>query len=329
MTNDSNHRDGYTQDDAVERLIRIAGKRVMPPADLYERTFRVATDALQRKVRRRRWRAYGVAGAGAVLALVLGWQLQGPPQVAPSIAHIDRMIGPVSIRGEDAGWSLSDSRVRALARGMSVRTESASRAALTVGGRYSVRLAEATELRLLAEEHLQLVAGKVYVASLTEQGGAIVITTSAGEVSDIGTQFEVQLRPEGLRVRVRQGEVAIDRPLGRLRGIAGEELIVKIDGTIQRGKIQPDDAAWQWTQALAPMITIDGQPLTTLLRWVERETGHIVRFANVDVERAVNTTILHGDIGSLAPMDALTVMLSTTDFRHRILQDGTIIIESR
>jgi ferric-dicitrate binding protein FerR (iron transport regulator) len=212
---------------------------------------------------------------------------------------------------------------------MSVRTSSASRAALTVGDRYSVRLAEATELRLLSDDELQLVAGKVYVASLTELGGTMVITTAAGEVSDIGTRFEVQLRPEGLRVRVREGEVAIDRPLGRLRGVAGEELIVKTDGTIRRGKIQPDDAAWQWTQALAPTISIDGQPLTTLLRWVERETGRIVRFANVDVERAVNTTILHGDIGSLAPMDALSVMLSTTDFRHRILQDGTIIIESR
>jgi ferric-dicitrate binding protein FerR (iron transport regulator) len=329
MTNDSDHRDGYTQDDAVERLIRIAGKRMLPPADLYERTFQVATDALQRKVRRRLWRAYGVAAAGAILAVFLGWQLQSPPEVAPSIAHIDRIIGPVSIRGEDADWSLTDSSVRAIARGMSIRTESASRAALTVGDRYSVRLAEATELRLLSSGRLQLVAGKMYVASLTEQGGTMVITTAAGEVSDIGTQFEVQLRPEGLRVRVRQGEVAIDRPLGRLRGIAGEELIVKMDGTIRRAKIQPDDAAWQWTQALAPTISIDGQPLTALLRWVERETGRIIRFANVDVERAVNTTILHGDIGSLAPMDALTVMLSTTDFRHRILQDGTIIIESR
>jgi ferric-dicitrate binding protein FerR (iron transport regulator) len=329
MTSDSDHQDSFPRDDAVERLIRVGGKREVPPAHLYERTFQIATDALDRKLRRRRWRASGVAAAGVMLAVFLAWQVQGPPKIAPSIANIDRIIGPVLVRSEGSDWALTDSRDRTLARGMSVRTESASRAALSVGGRYSVRLAEATELRLLSDSRLQLVAGKVYVASLTEQGPAMVIATPEGEVSDIGTQFEIQHRLERLRVRVRQGAVAIDRPSGQLRGAAGEELIVNADGTVQRGAVAPDDASWQWAEALAPTISIDGQPLTALLRWVERETGRTVRFANVEVERRVNTTILHGDIGSLAPMDALTVMLSTTDFRHRILQDGTIIIEAR
>ena len=54
-----------------------------------------------------------------------------------------------------------------------------------------------------------------------------------------------------------------------------------------------------------------------------------VRFADAEVERRASTTTLHGTIRSLAPLEALSVMLATTDLAHRLLPDGTILITSK
>ena len=69
--------------------------------------------------------------------------------------------------------------------------------------------------------------------------------------------------------------------------------------------------------------------MSFLLDWVARETGKEVRFAEPALVRKANTTILHGDIGDLAPLDALALMLATTDLEHAILDDGTILIRLR
>ena len=48
-----------------------------------------------------------------------------------------------------------------------------------------------------------------------------------------------------------------------------------------------------------------------LLAWVARETGKTIRFEKPELERKVQTTILHGNIRLLTPLDALGVMLAT------------------
>ena len=79
--------------------------------------------------------------------------------------------------------------------------------------------------------------------------------------------------------------------------------------------------------ALASAPDIDNQPLTVLLAWVARETGVPVRYATPAIERKASATILHGSIRRLEPLQALAVMLATTDLRHEVLADGTIMIK--
>jgi hypothetical protein len=78
-------------------------------------------------------------------------------------------------------------------------------------------------------------------------------------------------------------------------------------------------------QSVAPAPDIDEQPVTLLLTWVGRETGKVIRFASPDVERRAGQTILHGNIRHLSPMEALQVMLATTDFEPAV-SDDTILI---
>ena len=67
-------------------------------------------------------------------------------------------------------------------------------------------------------------------------------------------------------------------------------------------------------------------PLTVLLEWVARETGRVIQFDKPEIERKAGTTILHGNIRHLAPLEALEVMLATTDLEYALPDDGTILI---
>ena len=91
--------------------------------------------------------------------------------------------------------------------------------------------------------------------------------------------------------------------------------------------IAANDPDWRWIHSLASAPDIDEQPLTVLLAWVARESGVKVRYASPAIERKATATILHGSIQRLKPFEALEVMLATTDLRHEVLSDGTILIK--
>jgi ferric-dicitrate binding protein FerR (iron transport regulator) len=172
------------------------------------------------------------------------------------------------------------------------------------------------------------VRGAVYLdTGMTGTTRRIAVVTRAGTVTDVGTQFEVHDRDGQYRVRVREGEVLLQSDDGLRRGVAGQEIRIDASGDVSVGSIRPDDPAWAWVQALATAPDIDRQPLTVLLAWVSRETGASIRYATPAVERKAATTILHGSIRHLTPLEALSVMLATTDLRHEVLTDGTIIIK--
>jgi hypothetical protein len=128
-------------------------------------------------------------------------------------------------------------------------------------------------------------------------------------------------------VRVREGEILLQRDDGVRRGAAGQEISIDASGAVSIASIRPDDPAWAWVQTLAAAPDIDRQPLTVLLAWVSRETGASIRYATPAVEHKAATTILHGSIRHLTPLEALTVMLATTDLSHELLADGTIMIK--
>jgi ferric-dicitrate binding protein FerR (iron transport regulator) len=318
--------------DALARLVHGAGRRETPPVQAYDRALTAATEVWRAKVRRRRWRT-ALTLAASIAALAVGGfiaqgSLDSPTSAAEPIARIARVIGTVRVRADTASdWTEVHEGAGSLPAGTTVRTDTASKLALQVD-EVSVRVAGNAEIVLDSLSQLRLVRGKIYVDTGHDSApGRMSVITPAGAVSDVGTQFEVQYDGAGYHVRIREGEVLLRHDARRQRGRAGEQLSIAASGAIRVTPMAPDDPAWHWVHALASAPDVDNQPLAVLVAWVARESGVKVRYATPAVERRAMTTILHGSIRNLEPLEALSVMLATTDLQHEVLADGTIMIK--
>jgi ferric-dicitrate binding protein FerR (iron transport regulator) len=331
MTADTPDRNSASEerDDAVAQLIRVAGRRVEPPAAAYEKTLAAAMAAWDQLQSRRRRRVFATVAAAIVLALGVAYLLTNVPQgTAPGVGHTDRIVGTVEVRTDkQPEWSILGDESQQLPRGAQLRTSAGSRAGIVLSAGVSLRLAEATQIELLSESRLHVTAGKVYIdTGGTGARSGIEVVTAAGTAVDVGTQFEVQYRDGEYRLRVREGRVLLRRDTGEVDGQAGDQLKILAGGELERSRIEQDDPGWDWVESVAPAPDIDKQPVTVLLTWVARETGRSVRFATPDIERKAGTTILHGNIRHLAPLQALSVMLATTDLEYELPDEATILI---
>jgi ferric-dicitrate binding protein FerR (iron transport regulator) len=317
--------------DAVAELIRTAGRRVEPPSAAYERALAAATAALETKLRRRTQKRWSIAVAAsallAAIALTLSIAPQDPARIA---ARTDRIIGAVEVKTDGGGWTALSADAVDLQASTEIRTRAGSGAGLVLAGGASLRLADATHIALQSDSRVHLLNGKVYLdTGATTAAQQVEVVTAAGSAIDIGTQFEVLYRDDAYRLRVREGRVRLDRGPDIIDSQAGEQLTIDARGLVARTQLQADDADWEWAQALAPPPDIDGRPLSVLLAWVARETGKTIRFEQPELERKAQTTILHGSIRLLAPLDALAAMLATTDLEHVLADENTILIRLR
>ena len=324
--------------EALGALIRSAGRRIEPPLSAREQTLAIALEAWQEKsahTRHRRaagWLAVGSAVAAGVVAVVLhDWTWRTPVGVpAVPVARLERGIGAVETRltGEQ-DWRLLDDQMP-LVGAARVRTSPGGRAAIRLASGVSLRLAESTEVAFAKPPLLELATGRVYIDNDGRNPGARVeVITSIANVTDVGTQFEVAISGDQYRLRVRQGRVELRHGAASIDGVAGDELTIGEDGAIARTSIAPTDDAWRWVESIATAPDVNDRPVTDLLNWVARETGRSIRFQDVSVERRAASTILHGSIQNLAPLDALSVMLATTDLDYVELADGTLLIQAR
>jgi ferric-dicitrate binding protein FerR (iron transport regulator) len=182
------------------------------------------------------------------------------------------------------------------------------RVALRLAGGQSLRLDVATRLRLDSGSAITLECGAVYLDSRGGRENAVV-RTALGEVREIGTQFEVRLAETVLSVRVREGSVLV-------KGV--EEQIRIQSGTV--GTFTPTLAPvlrplsawaedWQWAQAIAPLLDIEGRSAAEFLAWVARESGVEVLYADAASERLAQEAILHGRLLGATPIATLDAVL--------------------
>lgn len=317
-------------------LIRGAGRREQPPEPARQMALAVALEAWRAKtahLRRRsaaRWTAAAAIAAGAagltLYALLPRVAMQVP---ATPVATLERGVGLVEAQLEDGGWQALGEDA-ALLKGTRLRTGAGARAALRLAGGASLRLAEDTEVTLASPPLLELVAGRAYVDS---GGGGISsrveIVTSIANATDIGTQFEVSLSHDRYRLRVREGRVLLRHGHARTESAAGDELTIGPASVLERRSVPVMGDEWRWVESIATAPDVNDQPVTELLDWVARETGRPIRFKDAEVERRAASTILHGSIRNLAPLDALSLMLATTDLDYVELTDGTLLIQAR
>jgi ferric-dicitrate binding protein FerR (iron transport regulator) len=318
--------------DALVQLISTSGRRENPPASAYEQTLHVATQAWRTKVRRRRWRVAAALAATVLVCLsfLLTWRTMLSTPAAPVVlAQIQKAIGEVELKSDRFRWRKVHEEMHAVASGTRLRTGNGGGVGLLLSGGQSLRLGPSTELSLLAADEVELVRGQAYVDTGQNRVAAVKVVTPIGTVTDVGTQFEIHFRDDRFRMRVREGAVFLQRGATPIRGDAGEQVVIEPNGAIERTTFSPTDPDWQWAEAFATAPQIDGRSVMVLLEWVARETGRRIEYADGQARERTASTILHGNIVGLSPLDALRVMLATTDLQYRLHEDGSILIDLR
>jgi ferric-dicitrate binding protein FerR (iron transport regulator) len=213
----------------------------------------------------------------------------------------------------------------AFTEGLIVTTDDRGRVALRLGTA-SVRLDASSTVILASSTRLALERGAVYIdARAPTAGGGLIIGTPLADVLELGTQFEVRLLDDRIRVRVREGAVSLLRgnPVHTLA--AGEEASLARDGTLQLGRIARDDRAWEWVLAVAPQFRLEGSSAASFLRWSARETGLALRWESPEVAAAAESIVLHGDATGVPPDRAPAAVLPTCGLAHRI-DNGTLVV---
>jgi ferric-dicitrate binding protein FerR (iron transport regulator) len=324
---DEQRPEGLT--DTVETLIRVGGRRVEPPAEAYRSVLAAAEVALRAKVSRRRmWRAgTWLVAAAAVGALAIGlapwlWS-PAPPMI--EVARIDRLAGSTEWR--EAGsrtWTVLTAPFGSLRRGGTLRTGQGAGVGLLFPDQSSLRLGPVSEIELTDAWSVTLRTGTLYVATAAREPGKLEVVTPRGRVRHLGTQFELRYEAPVLRVRVREGRVALAGEAGRVLAQAGEEVSIHGSGDAERRFFATDDPAWRWVERLAPMPQFDDRSARALFEWAAREMGRELVYSNSAVEQRARTVILHGEPGPLAPSAALEVMLATTDLEVDLAESGRI-----
>jgi ferric-dicitrate binding protein FerR (iron transport regulator) len=320
--------------DPIETLLKLAGSRPQPDAErkaefkrnLHGEWHRVTPpDAHNRTFG---WTAAFVAAAAAVLVIAWLPPWRSTPEVParPVLGRIVRSDGLVRSLSTTAS-----SPGQPVTIGDEIRTDTFIDT--TGGGRVAVALDDGISLRvdvgsrivMVRERVVRLDQGAVYVDSGTDKSRPVVIQTGNGDVRDIGTQFEVRTADASLRVRVRDGEVIVDRRDSAISARAGESLRIDPQGRYERAVIPVFGPEWDWTAAIAPQYQLEGSTVQQFLDWVGREQGWRWRFVDADTARRAAGIVTHGSIEGYTPEEALAIVLPTCGLSFVRNRDEVIV----
>lgn len=345
--------------DEVAALVRLMGRPRASAPDAVRARVRSKVEAeWTAAVRRRRRRtASAWLAAAAFLLAAVTWMaatwMEGGPFSGRSME--DTGVWTVDL-GVGTGARLVGSNAP-LARGRSMRPGSTlatgvdGQVALRGADGTSLRLAPASRLRLLESNRLDLLAGVIYVDSPPD-AGPLEVRTPFGTARDIGTQFEVGLVRQGLRLRVREGRVELHptsadglvtagRPEAGSPAVeerlhqdprpillqAGEELSLAA-GQVEKRSLRAHGETWRPWLATAPPFRLEGATVIEFLGWLAREQGWTVHWADPGLALEAATIRLHGGEVRLGPGHAPELVLETSGMASR-LDDGVLHVFRR
>jgi ferric-dicitrate binding protein FerR (iron transport regulator) len=262
------------ENDPIATLVRLAGRRPGVDAERTARVRAAVADEWRASVRRKRWTRVAVAAA---IAAGIGGVLVMRPRTEPS-APAPRPF---------------------------VETAGATKSIEWNGG--TLRLDRDTHLRIDTARTATLIRGAIYYANDTP-GMAVTIHTPFGDVRDVGTRFEIRLRDDALRVRVRDGAVIVRDTIAR----AGTELVASRASVTSR-PVATSGEEWVWIENAAPPIVLEGKSLDQVLRRIAVEKG-------LTLERSGPDQMLHGDV-PLSVSEALDAATAAAGVPYRIEAD--------
>ncbi len=279
---------------------------------------KVASHAAARR-RRRQWTMAVAATVVAALGAFLLVRPEAPAGVpAPGeavarVATVEELWNRVQVRSAERSGVAFLASGDTLAERSEIRTGGTGRAALRLATGHAVRLDVATRVRLGTDATIFLEEGAVYVDSAgAEPGTAVEVHLPLGVVREVGTQFEVRIVDDGLRVRVREGAVDVEIDGVRHPAPAGEEITVGGDGTVVRSEVPSWGEGWSWILLSAPPFDLEGRTVAEMLDWVARETGWRVSYADAGLAAEAGGIVIHSSVEGLRPDEAPGLVLPSS-----------------
>lgn len=314
--------DPESNDSSLEELLREVGARDEPSADAM-RDVRAAVHAewqamVEERRRQRRSIAWRVAASLVIAVLVATFAQRFVEPVPVQVASVANIDGRMTYIADDA-----DARAgtvgHAVLVGETMQTDGSSRAALAFPSGLSLRVDHATRFTVAAADRIELTSGALYIdaPSANASNDPLTISTPAGSVRHVGTQYEVRTHANSTQVSVREGRVLVTATNGSNNtGEAGQTLRLTAAGEVTRSTLAKTDPQWQWTLEAAPVFDIDNQTLSSFLQWIARETGRRIVYSSPQAEAAAAEVKLRGSIAGLDADAALAAVLSTTQLRR-------------
>jgi ferric-dicitrate binding protein FerR (iron transport regulator) len=293
------------ENDPIAALLQLAGRRPAVPADVTARVREAVREEWEQRTRRRARMRFALAAAAVVVLIAGGLVMfRTTETVAPSpvtpraiIASVETMSGGAI--GGDGRFLEAGAQLRA---GDAMETARGATASLRWGAA-TLRMDGGTHVRLDSALGLFLDRGAVFVVS---NGSRVVIRTPLGDVHDVGTEFEVRLDNDAVRVRVREGRIDLRRNGASHSATAGVELAADARGNVAQRAIPRNGDEWDWIVRAAPAITLEGRTLRSVVDSVCREKGMTAVYA-----KGVGDARLHGTV-PLSPAEALDAALAAS-----------------
>jgi ferric-dicitrate binding protein FerR (iron transport regulator) len=324
-----------TEHDSVERLIKLAGERDLPSAEGMQRARAASEQAWRQTLAQPKWKASrlgrflapGLAMAASLVLLV--WFVGRPaPEPAPPVMLGRVMAVEGSVLEVREGSRTPLSLDAPVSTGAGLET-SQGRVAIAFGTALSLRLDHATRLTFDGPDQITLSAGSVYVDSGgISASSALRILTPAGEISHIGTQFQVSVVGEVTRVRVREGRVQMESSDGGARQdlATGDALEVRGGEFFLTRGLPSFGADWAWAAGVGPVLEIENRPLAEFLAWLVREQGWRLHFASESLQEQAGQIRLHGSLAGLdaeAMLERVSLVTGVRlEVRHGVLWVG-------
>ena len=312
-------------DDALEAVLRKAGPRPAPPEAVAAAVYAQTRRAWETQVQRRAVVRRGYSWAANVLLLLLaswGAWTQYPHEImAMAPAGQDLLVTHTKwhpLAPHDGGGLYAGDAVQSGAADALLRRPD--------GG--ELRLARNSRLSFSSPTELRLSQGQLFVhTGAGTRTHDLVVVTDLGSVEHIGTQFLVDRQGNALMVAVRDGRVAVhyaQHAAAELQG--GQAMHVDPGGELRRWDLAAFDSIWDWADAMATPLAIDGHSLYAVLDQIAQRAGLTLNFTTPAVEAEARRLALHGAPLELPPHGSLDAVLATTTLRGAA--DGRQILVS-
>ena len=290
--NDNIGKEDETMDD-VRQLIRYAGARHEVPAERMERARdRVAAHWEGVVAEKRKDRSFlglrqlAIAASLLVVAGIayLNWQPVGVQQVA----SVERVIGDVRIDGQPTELGFE------LRAGADIETAAGGRIALRLSDGQVLGIDDNSRLMAVETNRFELDSGAIYVDSGDdERVPPVHIVTRFGVATDVGTQFQVRILDDAVRVGVRDGRVEVLRQGARSVSIdSGHFVDVSASGDEKPWQADEGTDPWNWVASVVPEFEFDGATLAEYLTWYSKKRGLDLHWRDAASKRKAERAIL-------------------------------------